>query len=97
MKNLIVTVLQSGFSTTKKPLADFIKYLYITKYIFHTDSLGRITHNDNPFWKPENRKNRVQLLRDVHSIHRNNVQDSAYYTIINRFENGDKYGIAVEE
>ena len=96
MKGLISTILRTGFTKSQKPLADYIKYLYPLKYILRVNEVGWVASNDNSFWKFENNQNRVALFQDIGNIQKKSVTDDAYFRIINRFENGDRYGINVE-
>lgn len=93
MKNTISTILRSGITKSKKPMEDYIKYLYPLQYILKTNEFGYVVSNDNKFWKPENIQNRTEFWKDVLSIGRKAIQDSGYFRILNRFENGDSYGI----
>lgn len=95
MKNIILKVLRTGYTVSKKPLEEYIKYLYILKYIFREDSVGSACCNKNSFWDYKNIKNRTELISDIANIDRRSMADDYYYHIINRFENGDKYGIDV--
>ena len=95
MKNLIQTILRTGLTKSKKPLEDYIKYLYPLKHILTVNQFGLVVCNDNGFWKPENNQNRTELLHDIYGINKKNIKDHSYFRIINRFENGDKYGIEV--
>ena len=96
MKNLTLKILRTGYSTSKIPLEDYTKYLYLLKYIFNTDSTGRVSCNDNPFWEHTNQKNRMDLYHDIMNMRGKKLTDGYYYKIINRFENGDKYGISTK-
>lgn len=93
MKNIILTALKTGMTRTKKSLAEFTAYLYPLSYLFTTNDLGWIVCNKNPFWSEENNYKRIALINDIKAIHRKNMKDSAYFHILNRFENGDGYGI----
>ena len=99
MKQIIITILSNGFTTSKKyNLEDCIKYLYFLKYIFKTNSFTNcVCCNDNVFWLVSNNQNRIELLHDIIAIHKADIKDSAYFRIINRFENGDKYGIEIPQ
>lgn len=93
MKNLITTILRTGLTKSKKPLEDYIKYLYPLKHILTVNQFGWVTCNNNGFWKPGNNQNRTELFNDVYGIHKKSITDNNYFRIINRFENGDRYGI----
>lgn len=97
MKNIIVTILRTGFTKSKKPLKDFTEYLFILKYILKVNEFGFITCNNNAFWNIENKNKRIELINDILGIHRKGVRDISYFHILNRFTNGDKYGIEVTE
>lgn len=93
MKNTISTVLKTGITKSKKPLEQYVKYLYPLKFILNTNEMGDVVGNDNKFWKPENIQNRMEFCKDVLRIGRKTMQDDGYFRILNRFENGDGYGI----
>lgn len=93
MKQLILSVLKNGYTTSKKALKDFTNYLYPLKHILQVNCAGWVACNDNDFWKIENQQNRLDLMGDIMAIHKASVTDHAYFHILNRFENGDKYGI----
>lgn len=93
MKNLIGTILRTGLTKSKKPLEDYVKYLYPLKHILTVNQFGWVTCNNNGFWKPENNQNRTELFNDVCGIQRRKITDGSFFHIINRFENGDRYGI----
>lgn len=95
MKNLIGTILRTGLTKSKKPLEDYVKYLYPLKHILTVNQLGWVVCNNNGFWKPENNQNRTELFHDVYGIQRRKITDSSYFHIINRFENGDRYSNSV--
>lgn len=101
MKQIVAGILRRGFTTSKKvTLKDCTGYLYPLRYILTegNPAFGQsVVMNDNPFWKPENRKNQTDLLYDILGIHRHSVMDTCYFHILNRFENGDRYGIVVTE
>lgn len=75
MKNTISTILRSGITKSKKPLEEYIKYLYPLKFIFSTNEMGYVVGNDNKFWERENIQNRTELCKDVLRIGRKTMQD----------------------
>lgn len=92
MKQVIMTLLSRGYTTTKKYTADdLIKAFYPLKYLIRQEG-ELIRCNDNKFWNPKNNDNRIQL---VHKLNCSRLHDMStdYFLIINRFENGDAYGI----
>jgi hypothetical protein len=96
MKNRIYNLLKNGYTETKKYTEqDLIKYLYPLKYIIQTQEYF-IGCKRNKFWDYTNNENRWQLMDDISQIHRAKVTDTAYFRIINRFENGDRYGIEIQ-
>lgn len=99
MKHIISSILRNGVTTSKKKtLDDYIKYLYPLKYILEIDSDTKwVRCNRNAFWYEPNNQNRIELYHDIMAIHRANIKDDAYFRIINRFENGDKYGIEIPQ
>lgn len=93
-KNIIKTVLKTGFSATSKTVDEVIGGLYPLKKIFCAGfgDVG-ILCNKNQFWDVTNIQNRIDLLNDINAIRRASIQDAAYYRILVRFEHGDAYGI----
>lgn len=93
MKNIILTILRCGYSTTKKYKAkDLCHYLFILKYLIEDCDYGiRLKHN--AFWEATNNHNRDKLITLLHRMSRNKPTDMAYFDIINTFANGDKFGI----
>ena len=99
MKHRIYNLLKNGYTETKKyTVEDFVKYLYPLKHIIKKSEYFKdIIAQSNDFWHHTNNENRFQLMEDISQIHRANIKDNAYFRIINRFENGDKYGIEVPQ
>jgi len=97
MKNTILIILQNGFTSSKKhSLDDFVRYLYPLKHLLETCEMLPIRCNKNSFWNSANNENRLALMSDVRRMTRNNANDLYYFRIINRFQNGDKYGIDID-
>ena len=96
-KNIINTVLRTGFSATKKNIKEVIGGLYPLKKIFRAGfgNVG-ILCSKNQFWDMTNIQNRIDLINDINAIKRASIQDTAYYRILVRFEHGDAYGIVKE-
>lgn len=91
MKQIILTILRRGFSTTKRyTVADLVKKFYPLKYILEEKD-GMIRCNGNAFWKPENNQKRMELFHDLNSVRLHFYFDM--FDLYNRFENGDGYGI----
>ena len=92
MKQTIIRLLSNGVVASRKYTADdLIKAFYPLQYLIKQE--GRlIMCNRNNFWNVENNDNRAQL---IHKLHRARLHDmhTDYFLIINRFENGDAYGI----
>ena len=95
MKNIIEMIIRTGFSKSKRPLEKYIRYLYPLEYILTINELGWVVCNDNEFWNPENNQKRLEFLQDIHKISKKSMKDNSYFHFINRFENGDRYGIEV--
>ncbi|MBR5272778.1 MAG: hypothetical protein IKU25_05220 [Clostridia bacterium] len=91
MKKAILSVLSRGYCTTKKYNADdFQKYLYFLKYIMqNAECYEGVNIKSNEFWSYENNKNRFDLIDDVKKTDFRRFP----FSICNRFENGDGYGI----
>lgn len=96
MKQIIINILCNGFSNTKRPLEEICDYVFILKYIFKKSEWGGICCNENAFWDSNNNKNRIELMQDIMDVKRRSVKDFSYFHILNRFANGDKYGIETE-
>lgn len=97
MKKFIEGILRRGYThTAKYSLEDYIKYLYPLQHILQYSPAGFVSCNNNKFWRPENNQNRIELFYDVCGMRKAKPTDNCYFRIINRFENGDKYGIVVE-
>lgn len=97
MKNIISKIIRTGCTTSKKPIEDFINYLYPLRHIITCNpKTGLITCNDNPFWNAENIDNRKALVYEISNIRKHNITDHHYFSIINRFEHGDKFGIVTD-
>ena len=93
MKKIIDTLLRTGYSkTTKYSTQDLEKYLYILRGLFEDTGYGHIKVKANKFWNQDNSKNRLDLIRDMKSCQKD-IRKGSLFHILNRFENGDKYGI----
>ena len=98
MKNAIYNLLKNGYYNGKKyKIDDMCKKLYFLKYIAKNGEVLQVDINHNPFWDYTNNHNRWELLRDLTKVRRFKISDSGYFHIINRFENGDSYGILKRE
>lgn len=93
MKKIISHILLAGYSTTKTPLFALVNYLYPLKYILVSGGPITIQGNDNPFWSPANNQRRIELYHDVMGMHGRSMKKGTYRAILDRFENGDGYGI----
>lgn len=94
MKKLIVNALCKGYyAGTKYTAEDFFKVLYILKYIFESGTFNLQVKN-NLHWS---REYRAALISDIKKVHNFSIKDTYYFHIINRFENGDGYGLKVSE
>ena len=91
MKQLIISLLRNGFTTTKKSIEDLTAYCYLVDRIAEYDECTKtIRCNANKFWNCENNKNRIQL---IHDILKSCKGIKGMFDIYNRYENGDGYGI----
>ena len=92
MKRTMSAILRNGFTKSKKiTLEDMTEKLYFLPEILTKDGFFTVQSNGNPFWKPDNFKNRMQLLHDIQSADLR--EGYPFYTVYNRYENGDAYGI----
>jgi hypothetical protein len=89
MKNVAITLLRTGHTTSQK---DITRAFYWLKPLIKTTEFGTVC-NSNKFWSPENNDNRSDLIRDMHSYHKD-IRKGSQFHILNRYENGDGYGIA---
>ena len=93
MKNILINLLLKGYTKTKKyTIKDIEQYCYILQGLFQ-NKYGMICCNKNYFWHYENNNNRFQLIQDLKNYQKD-IRKGTKYTILNRFENGDAYGIA---
>ncbi len=93
MKRVIDTVLRNGYSkTTKYKVADLP---YFLRPIFKDVEGFGITCNKNPFWEASNNENRIKLMSDMRG-YRKDIRKGTTFRIINKYENGDAYGIVKE-
>ena len=91
MKKIIIGIFAKGYTTSKKPLEELINAFYPLKYLI-TNKNGLTMCNDNAFWKPENNRNRFELIADLSMSKLHDVK-GFYFNILNRLTNGDAYGI----
>lgn len=91
MKNIIVTLLGSGLTRTKKSIDDLKEYCYFIDSIAEYDeNTGFIRCNSNQFWNYDNRENRTRLMQEI----RNSSKGiRGMFSIYNEYENGNSYGI----
>lgn len=94
MNNIIAKILKTGMSKTRKyTVDDLVRYFYPLKHIIQqNDAVGAITLKENEFWSFENDKNRMEFLRDCQNLG-SSMTEGSRFKMLNRFENGDKYGI----
>ena len=81
------------YSNNKKYLFylwDYNKNVLLFNFREEKDAI--ICCNHNKFWSYENNKNRIELIKDIQNYNKNILKGSKF-TIINRYENGDAYGI----
>lgn len=95
MKNIILTLLSRGYSKTTKYKRDDLPY-FLRPLFEDSPILGIALVSGLPFWSAQNRENRDDLLHDFYSVQRMSITDTAYFHILNRFENGDAYGMKEE-
>lgn len=92
MKKIIIGLLARGYTTTKKyTLDDLTKAFYPLKHIAQQDGHIIRTKNNN-FWNYENNRNRCELIADLASAKLGDIKSNLHH-ILNRYENGDHYGI----
>jgi len=93
MKDTILRILRNGYVRTNKySLEDLARRFYpITRIAKYDKVIGGISCNDNTFWSADNQQNRMALY---HELAKSKAGIKGMYFILNRYENGDKYGIA---
>ena len=93
MKKILINLLEKGYSKTKKyDIKQLENFCYILKGLF-TKKYNMICCNSNKFWHYENNNNRWQLIQDLKGYQKD-ITKGTKFTILNRYENGDAYGIA---
>lgn len=93
MKKIILGFLARGYTTTKKyTLDDLTKAFYPLKHIAQTRPDGNIWLTSNNFWQDHNNRNRYELIADLTTAKLGDIKNNLYH-ILNRYENGDHYGI----
>lgn len=98
MKNAIIRLLSNGYYDGKKyTVDDLTRKFYILKHIIRAGKELKVENKPNNFWNFHNNQNRRELIADLSRVHYFKMTDNAYFHIINRFENGDGYGIARED
>lgn len=97
MKKIIIGLLARGYTTTKKyTLDDLTRAFYPLNHIVKVNELGWIRCNSNSFWKHTNNINRCELIADLATAKLGDIKSNLYH-ILNRYENGDHYGIERNE
>ena len=92
MKQTIIRLLKNGYSVSQKYTADnLIKAFYPLQYIIQQDG-KMIRTKSNKFWDYNNIDKRAALIQDLSFARLHNMK-GRYFNILNRFENGDGYGI----
>ena len=97
MKYTIIGILSKGYYDGKKYKSeDLCKKLYFLKHIIQNSDVLQIMNKPNNFWNFGNNQNRRELIDDIRRVHQFKMTDNFYFHIMNRFENGDGYGIQKE-
>ena len=92
MKNILINLLTKGYTKTKKyTIKDIEEFCYILQGLFQNKN-GIICCNSNYFWHYENNNKRMQLIQDLKGYSKD-IRKGTKFTILNRYENGDAYGI----
>jgi len=93
MKDAIIAILCKGYIRTKKySLSDLAKRFYpILKIAEYNAKMQVIRCKENAFWDQSNKQNRVELIAD---LQKSKAGAKGMFSIYNRYENGDRYGIA---
>ena len=95
MKNIILTILRTGYSKTKKYKAkDLCKKLFFLEHLIKDTEYGIFCKHNN-FWEFDNRDNRRELINEIYKIRNFNVKDTHYFHIINEIVNGERFGIDI--
>ena len=95
MKRTIIRFLTNGYTATRKyTLDELSRAFYPLKHIAQKRPDGNIWLTSNNFWQDSNNANRIELIADLSACRLGDIKDGGYFHILNRFENGDGYGIA---
>lgn len=96
LRNATATIIEQGTSAQRTiDLEGFKGFLYFLDEIFVQDYGDTVRAKKNPFWDYNNMSKRLELARDIRMITSNNIKGK--FSIYNRIENGDKYGIVIQE
>ena len=75
MKKIIITLLMTGKSATKKyKVNDLENYLWIIKGLFEDTPAGIRANEKNVFWSKDNNA-RADLIRDIMNMNKRNIKD----------------------
>lgn len=98
MKKILINLLCCGCSNTKKyKVKDFAKYRPGVAHLIFQQHPWGVSSRNNDFWKDENKERREQLRNDINNVKRTSSNDQGFFLIINRLNNGDRYGISLSE
>lgn len=96
MKKVVINLLLTGVTKSKKSLKEFIAYCDILKYLLKEDKDGRVVIRENHFWSYENGENRALFVYYLSGVRKRSISDTFYFHILNRMSNGDKFGIETD-
>ncbi len=94
MRRAVVKLLKTGQTSSRKPISEFIRFWYPLRGVIMVNQKGKIVANDSSFWSKENEQNRNELIGDVLNMKKRSMTDRSFFHMVNRYENGDAYGIA---
>lgn len=95
MKNILVNLLRTGFSTSKKSIDEICKGYWELKQLFIQEN-GFIRCASNKFWSYENNQNRLNLIHIIARTKRATITDGWHFTYLNNMANGNKFGMEIK-
>lgn len=94
MKQIIKNLLNTGYSRTTKGAEILNRYFMLRPAVTLLDNGNLKANRANAFWSQGNNANRIELACDVVLSHKWSATDRYCFHILNRFANGDAYGMS---
>ena len=92
-KQTIIKLLKDKQVKTKATAIELMSEIRFLALIIKNGNNGTIMANNNAFWSDSNTNNRLTLANDLSKVTKFKITDHYYFHILNRFENGDHYGM----